>query len=162
MWCWKGALWRYFGETQVLYMIMYWNASLWFVYVSTSMFIKPFIDLHVYSPFRDGVDVSSSQLGVFSGNTALESAYSASPQVLIRFHSDFSTGGFFILNFHGTNWGLPIGFACSYPHTCTHTRNRVCTQAGMHAHIHTYLRMCQQTINVDDFFKLYRATALST
>uniref|UniRef100_A0A8C5A417 CUB and Sushi multiple domains 1 n=1 Tax=Gadus morhua TaxID=8049 RepID=A0A8C5A417_GADMO len=42
----------------------------------------------------------TSQLGVFSGNTALESAYSASPQVLIRFHSDFSTGGFFILNFH--------------------------------------------------------------
>uniref|UniRef100_A0A8C5AG62 CUB and Sushi multiple domains 1 n=1 Tax=Gadus morhua TaxID=8049 RepID=A0A8C5AG62_GADMO len=53
-----------------------------------------------YIAVWDGVDVSSSQLGVFSGNTALESAYSASPQVLIRFHSDFSTGGFFILNFH--------------------------------------------------------------
>lgn len=53
--------------------------------------------------FRDGPDTSSPQLGVFSGNTALESAYSTSPNVLIRFHSDFSTGGFFILNFHGTN-----------------------------------------------------------
>ncbi|KAM4592287.1 CUB and sushi domain-containing protein 1-like [Odontesthes bonariensis] len=48
----------------------------------------------------DGPDTSSPQLGVFSGNTALESAYSSSSQVLIRFHSDFSTGGFFILNFH--------------------------------------------------------------
>ncbi|CAG5854549.1 unnamed protein product [Menidia menidia] len=48
----------------------------------------------------DGPDTSSTQLGVFSGNTALESAYSSSSQVLIRFHSDFSTGGFFILNFH--------------------------------------------------------------
>lgn len=54
-----------------------------------------------FSLLRDGPDASSPQLGVFSGNTALESAYSTSPKVLIRFHSDFSTGGFFILNFHG-------------------------------------------------------------
>uniref|UniRef100_A0A7N8WY87 CUB and Sushi multiple domains 1 n=1 Tax=Mastacembelus armatus TaxID=205130 RepID=A0A7N8WY87_9TELE len=53
-----------------------------------------------YIAVWDGQDTSSSQLGVFSGNTALESAYSASPNVLIHFHSDFSTGGFFILNFH--------------------------------------------------------------
>lgn len=52
---------------------------------------------------RDGPDTSSPQLGVFSGNTALESAYSSSSKVLIRFHSDFSTGGFFILNFHGNS-----------------------------------------------------------
>lgn len=60
------------------------------------------------SGHRDGQDTASPQLGVFSGNTALESAYSSSPSVLIRFHSDFSTGGFFILNFHGR-------------HTHTHT-----------------------------------------
>lgn len=67
----------------------------------------------VVSPslFRDGPDTSSPQLGVFSGNTALESAYSTSPQVLIRFHSDFSTGGFFILNFHGTH-------THTHMHTC--------------------------------------------
>ncbi|XP_037549410.1 CUB and sushi domain-containing protein 1 [Nematolebias whitei] len=53
-----------------------------------------------YIAVWDGSDTSSPQLGVFSGNTALESAYSTSPHVLIRFHSDFSTGGFFILNFH--------------------------------------------------------------
>ncbi|XP_054625925.1 CUB and sushi domain-containing protein 1-like isoform X1 [Dunckerocampus dactyliophorus] len=53
-----------------------------------------------YIAVWDGPDGSSPQLGVFSGNTALESAYSSSSKVLIRFHSDFSTGGFFILNFH--------------------------------------------------------------
>uniref|UniRef100_A0A672FLN5 CUB and Sushi multiple domains 1 n=1 Tax=Salarias fasciatus TaxID=181472 RepID=A0A672FLN5_SALFA len=53
-----------------------------------------------YIAVWDGSDTASPQLGVFSGNTALESAYSSSPKVLIRFHSDFSTGGFFILNFH--------------------------------------------------------------
>ncbi|XP_046885306.1 CUB and sushi domain-containing protein 1-like [Hypomesus transpacificus] len=53
-----------------------------------------------YIAVWDGPDPSSPQLGVFSGNTALESAYSLYHQVLIRFHSDFSTSGFFILNFH--------------------------------------------------------------
>ncbi|XP_068184525.1 CUB and sushi domain-containing protein 1a [Antennarius striatus] len=53
-----------------------------------------------YIAVWDGPDTSSPQLGVFSGNTALESAYSTSLKVLIHFHSDFSTGGFFILNFH--------------------------------------------------------------
>ncbi|KAM6977905.1 CUB and sushi domain-containing protein 1-like [Aplochiton taeniatus] len=53
-----------------------------------------------YIAVWDGGVSSSPQLGVFSGNTALESAYSSSSLVLLRFHSDFSTGGFFILNFH--------------------------------------------------------------
>ncbi|XP_077568652.1 CUB and sushi domain-containing protein 1-like isoform X2 [Stigmatopora nigra] len=53
-----------------------------------------------YIAVWDGPDTTSPQLGVFSGNTALESAHSSSSTVLIRFHSDFSTGGFFILNFH--------------------------------------------------------------
>ncbi|XP_072264529.1 CUB and sushi domain-containing protein 1 [Pyxicephalus adspersus] len=53
-----------------------------------------------YIAVWDGVDQNSPQLGVFSGNTALETAYSSSNQVLIKFHSDFSTGGFLVLNFH--------------------------------------------------------------
>ncbi|KAM5163755.1 CUB and sushi domain-containing protein 1 [Mantella aurantiaca] len=53
-----------------------------------------------YIAVWDGIDQNSPQLGVFSGNTALETAYSSSNQVLIKFHSDFSTGGFFVLNFH--------------------------------------------------------------
>lgn len=50
---------------------------------------------------RDGPDQNSPQLGVFSGNTALETAHSSTSQVLLKFHSDFSNGGFFVLNFHG-------------------------------------------------------------
>ncbi|XP_066403389.1 CUB and sushi domain-containing protein 1 [Molothrus aeneus] len=53
-----------------------------------------------YIAVWDGPDHNSPQLGVFSGNTALETAYSSTNQVLLKFHSDFSTGGFFVLNFH--------------------------------------------------------------
>nr|XP_032815088.1 CUB and sushi domain-containing protein 3-like isoform X2 [Petromyzon marinus] len=48
----------------------------------------------------DGPDQDSPKLGHFSGNTALESVYSTSDQVLIKFHSDFSTSGFFVLNYN--------------------------------------------------------------
>ncbi|MGH0144612.1 UNVERIFIED_CONTAM: hypothetical protein FKN15_003784 [Acipenser sinensis] len=53
-----------------------------------------------YIAVWDGPGENYAQLGVFSGNTALQSAYSSFNQVLIKFHSDFSTGGFFVLNFH--------------------------------------------------------------
>ncbi|KAL2083424.1 hypothetical protein ACEWY4_021197 [Coilia grayii] len=53
-----------------------------------------------YIAVWDGPDQSFPQLGIFSGNTALESAYSSFNQVLIKFHSDFSTSGLFVLNFH--------------------------------------------------------------
>uniref|UniRef100_A0A8C8Z1I0 CUB and Sushi multiple domains 1 n=1 Tax=Prolemur simus TaxID=1328070 RepID=A0A8C8Z1I0_PROSS len=53
-----------------------------------------------YIAVWDGPDQNSPQLGVFSGNTALETAHSSTNQVLLRFHSDFSNGGFFVLNFH--------------------------------------------------------------
>lgn len=59
------------------------------------------------SPRRDGPDQSAPQLGVFSGNTALETAYSSSSRVLLKFHSDFSNGGFFVLNFHGERTAAP-------------------------------------------------------
>ncbi|EMP25344.1 CUB and sushi domain-containing protein 3 [Chelonia mydas] len=48
----------------------------------------------------DGPDQSSPQIGQFSGNTALESVYSTSNQILIKFHSDFTTSGFFVLSYH--------------------------------------------------------------
>ncbi|RXM33320.1 CUB and sushi domain-containing protein 2, partial [Acipenser ruthenus] len=54
-----------------------------------------------YIAVWDGPGENYAQLGVFSGNTALQSAYSSFNQVLIKLHSDFSTGGFFVLNFHG-------------------------------------------------------------
>ena len=58
-------------------------------------------------PRRDGPDQNAPQLGVFSGNTALETAYSSTNQVLLKFHSDFSNGGFFVLNFHG-QWAAAL------------------------------------------------------
>uniref|UniRef100_A0A8C0UGY3 CUB and sushi domain-containing protein 3 n=1 Tax=Cyanistes caeruleus TaxID=156563 RepID=A0A8C0UGY3_CYACU len=48
----------------------------------------------------DGPDQTSPQIGQFSGNTALESVYSTSNQILIKFHSDFTTSGFFVLSYH--------------------------------------------------------------
>ncbi|XP_075681928.1 CUB and sushi domain-containing protein 3 isoform X5 [Rhinoderma darwinii] len=48
----------------------------------------------------DGPEQASPQIGQFSGNTALESVYSTSNQVLIKFHSDFTTSGFFVLSYH--------------------------------------------------------------
>ncbi|XP_041102684.1 CUB and sushi domain-containing protein 3-like [Polyodon spathula] len=48
----------------------------------------------------DGADQNSPQIGQFSGNTALDSVYSTSNQDLIKFHSDFTTGGFFVLSYH--------------------------------------------------------------
>lgn len=63
----------------------------------------------VFLPSRDGPDQSSPQIGQFSGNTALESVYSTSNIILIKFHSDFSGAGFFVLSYHGKTicvlWG---------------------------------------------------------
>lgn len=73
-----------------------------------------------HSPFpRDGPDQTSPQLGVFSGNTALETAHSSTNQVLLKFHSDFSNGGFFVLNFHGTCTPCPDqgGVPAGLPHS---------------------------------------------
>ncbi|XP_078449693.1 CUB and sushi domain-containing protein 3 isoform X2 [Lampetra fluviatilis] len=47
----------------------------------------------------DGPDQRAPQLGLFSGNTAMESLYSTSDKILVKFHSDFSTSGLFIINF---------------------------------------------------------------
>lgn len=57
--------------------------------------------MSVFLPSRDGPDQSSPQIGQFSGNTALESVYSTSNIILIKFHSDFSGAGFFVLSYHG-------------------------------------------------------------
>lgn len=62
--------------------------------------MEPF-DVVVGFVCRDGPDQSSPQIGQFSGNTALESVYSTSNIILIKFHSDFSGAGFFVLSYHG-------------------------------------------------------------
>lgn len=72
------------------------------VYIITT-FISMYLDffLCLCDCDRDGPDQSSPQIGQFSGNTALESVYSTSNQILIKFHSDFSGSGFFVLSYHG-------------------------------------------------------------
>uniref|UniRef100_A0A8C7ZCP2 CUB and Sushi multiple domains 3b n=1 Tax=Oryzias sinensis TaxID=183150 RepID=A0A8C7ZCP2_9TELE len=57
--------------------------------------------IYDYITVWDGPDQSSPQIGQFSGNTALESVYSTSNIILIKFHSDFSGAGFFVLSYHG-------------------------------------------------------------
>uniref|UniRef100_A0A8C4QEE5 CUB and Sushi multiple domains 3 n=1 Tax=Eptatretus burgeri TaxID=7764 RepID=A0A8C4QEE5_EPTBU len=47
----------------------------------------------------DGPEQRAPQLGHFSGNTALESVHSSSNRILIKFHSDFSSSGLFIINY---------------------------------------------------------------
>lgn len=61
---------------------------------------------------RDGPDQSSPQIGQFSGNTALESVYSTSNIILIKFHSDFSGAGFFVLSYHGKKSLCCLGKTC--------------------------------------------------
>lgn len=70
---------------------------------------------------RDGPDQSAAQLGVFSGNTALETARSSTRHVLLGFHSDFSNGGFFVLNFHGEPPPHPGQAGVRLPRPCPHT-----------------------------------------
>nr|XP_032817255.1 CUB and sushi domain-containing protein 3-like isoform X3 [Petromyzon marinus] len=62
----------------------------------TQLHTEPVYD---YITVWDGLDQDSPQLGQFSGNTALESVRSTSHQVLVKFHSDFSTSGFFVLSY---------------------------------------------------------------
>lgn len=50
---------------------------------------------------RDGPDQTSPQLGQFSGSSPQEAVSSMSNHILLKFHSDFSTSGFFVLRYHG-------------------------------------------------------------
>uniref|UniRef100_A0A671WNK1 CUB and Sushi multiple domains 3 n=1 Tax=Sparus aurata TaxID=8175 RepID=A0A671WNK1_SPAAU len=61
------------------------------IYINfTVLSTEPIYD---YITVWDGPDQSSPQIGQFSGNTALESVYSTSNIILIKFHSDFSGAG---------------------------------------------------------------------
>ncbi|XP_061076047.1 LOW QUALITY PROTEIN: CUB and sushi domain-containing protein 3-like [Conger conger] len=56
--------------------------------------------IYDYITVWDGPDQNSPQIGQFSGTAALEAVQSTSNQVLIKFHSDFSGSGFFVLCYH--------------------------------------------------------------
>ncbi|GAA6065016.1 CUB and sushi domain-containing protein 3, partial [Tachysurus ichikawai] len=55
----------------------------------------------------DGPDQTSPQLGQFSGSSLQEAISSTSNHILLRFHSDFSTSGFFVLHYYGELRSLP-------------------------------------------------------
>ncbi|KAF3707384.1 CUB and sushi domain-containing protein 3 CUB and sushi multiple domains protein 3 [Channa argus] len=75
------------------------------IYINfTVLSTEPIYD---YITVWDGPDQSSPQIGQFSGNTALESVYSTSNIILIKFHSDFSGAGFFVLSYHGPSPNSP-------------------------------------------------------
>lgn len=56
---------------------------------------------HLCELLRDGPDQVSPQIGQFSGSAVQEGVPTTANQVLIKFHSDFSTSGFFVLRYHG-------------------------------------------------------------
>uniref|UniRef100_A0A3B5K3P0 CUB and Sushi multiple domains 3a n=1 Tax=Takifugu rubripes TaxID=31033 RepID=A0A3B5K3P0_TAKRU len=91
------------------------------IYINfTVLSTEPIYD---YITVWDGPDQSSPQIGQFSGNTALESVYSTSNIILIKFHSDFSGAGFFVLSYHGKTLLCPLGnirICCTCSLTLTH------------------------------------------
>ncbi|XP_051920530.1 CUB and sushi domain-containing protein 3-like isoform X1 [Hippocampus zosterae] len=56
--------------------------------------------IYDYITVWDGPDQTSPQIGQFSGSSAQDSISTTANQILIKFHSDFSTSGFFVLNYY--------------------------------------------------------------
>uniref|UniRef100_A0A8B9KNH1 CUB and Sushi multiple domains 3a n=1 Tax=Astyanax mexicanus TaxID=7994 RepID=A0A8B9KNH1_ASTMX len=56
--------------------------------------------IYDYITIWDGPDQASPQIGQFSGSSAQEAISSTSNHVLLKFHSDFSTSGFFVLRYN--------------------------------------------------------------
>ncbi|XP_028834623.1 CUB and sushi domain-containing protein 3-like isoform X3 [Denticeps clupeoides] len=56
--------------------------------------------IYDYITVWDGPDQGSPQIGHFSGSSAQEAVHSTSNQILLKFHSDFSNCGFFVLSYH--------------------------------------------------------------
>uniref|UniRef100_A0A668AKV0 CUB and Sushi multiple domains 3 n=1 Tax=Myripristis murdjan TaxID=586833 RepID=A0A668AKV0_9TELE len=68
------------------------------IYINFSVInTEPIYD---YITVWDGPDQASPQIGQFSGSSAQEGVSTTANQILIKFHSDFSTSGFFVLRYH--------------------------------------------------------------
>ncbi|CAG12911.1 unnamed protein product, partial [Tetraodon nigroviridis] len=68
------------------------------IYINFSVInTEPIYD---YITVWDGPDQASPQIGQFSGNTDQKGVSTTANQVLIKFHSDFSNSGFFVLRYH--------------------------------------------------------------
>uniref|UniRef100_A0A673CP60 CUB and Sushi multiple domains 3a n=1 Tax=Sphaeramia orbicularis TaxID=375764 RepID=A0A673CP60_9TELE len=67
------------------------------IYINFSVInTEPIYD---YITVWDGPDQASPQIGQFSGNSVQEGVSTTANQILIKFHSDFSTSGFFHMDF---------------------------------------------------------------
>ncbi|KAM8868855.1 CUB and sushi domain-containing protein 3-like isoform 4-T4 [Spinachia spinachia] len=68
------------------------------IYINFSVInTEPIYD---YITVWDGPDQASPQIGQFSGSSVQEGVSTTANQVLIKFHSDFSTSGFFVLHYY--------------------------------------------------------------
>uniref|UniRef100_A0A4W6EIB6 CUB and Sushi multiple domains 3 n=1 Tax=Lates calcarifer TaxID=8187 RepID=A0A4W6EIB6_LATCA len=68
------------------------------IYINFSVInTEPIYD---YITVWDGPDQASPQIGQFSGNSVHEGVSTTANQILIKFHSDFSTSGFFVLHYY--------------------------------------------------------------
>uniref|UniRef100_A0AAQ4NQP8 CUB and Sushi multiple domains 3a n=1 Tax=Gasterosteus aculeatus aculeatus TaxID=481459 RepID=A0AAQ4NQP8_GASAC len=68
------------------------------IYINFSVInTEPIYD---YITVWDGPDQAAPQIGQFSGNSVQEGVSTTANQVLIKFHSDFSTSGFFVLHYY--------------------------------------------------------------
>uniref|UniRef100_A0A8D3CAD4 CUB and Sushi multiple domains 3a n=1 Tax=Scophthalmus maximus TaxID=52904 RepID=A0A8D3CAD4_SCOMX len=56
--------------------------------------------IYDYITVWDGPDQASPQIGQFSGSSVQEGVSTTANQILIKFHSDFSTSGFFVLHYY--------------------------------------------------------------
>uniref|UniRef100_A0A671XBF2 CUB and Sushi multiple domains 3 n=1 Tax=Sparus aurata TaxID=8175 RepID=A0A671XBF2_SPAAU len=68
------------------------------IYINFSVInTEPIYD---YITVWDGPDQGSPQIGQFSGSSVQEGVSTTANQILIKFHSDFSTSGFFVLHYY--------------------------------------------------------------
>uniref|UniRef100_A0A8C9Z9X6 CUB and Sushi multiple domains 3 n=1 Tax=Sander lucioperca TaxID=283035 RepID=A0A8C9Z9X6_SANLU len=80
--------------------------------------------IYDYITVWDGPDQASPQIGQFSGNSVQEGVSTTANQILIKFHSDFSTSGFFKIHIH------------TLPPTLLPTLSLSLTHTYLSAHIH--------------------------
>uniref|UniRef100_A0A7N6FBD4 CUB and Sushi multiple domains 3a n=1 Tax=Anabas testudineus TaxID=64144 RepID=A0A7N6FBD4_ANATE len=68
------------------------------IYINFSVInTEPIYD---YITVWDGPDQASPQIGQFSGTSVQDGVSTTANQILIKFHSDFSTSGFFVLHYY--------------------------------------------------------------
>ncbi|KAF3691668.1 CUB and sushi domain-containing protein 3 CUB and sushi multiple domains protein 3 [Channa argus] len=68
------------------------------IYINFSVInTEPIYD---YITVWDGPDQASPQIGQFSGSSVQDGVSTTANQILIKFHSDFSTSGFFVLHYY--------------------------------------------------------------